>query len=106
MTQPDSAVRPAAGDVGAEAAWAALATVIDPEIGVDIVTLGLVYDLRVEPDTVTVTFTLTTPGCPLSEYITDAVVGAVGQVSDGRRVDARLVWDPPWGPHMIAGGGL
>lgn len=95
-----------APDVDGAAVWAALSTVIDPEIGVDIVTLGLVYGVQVAPDVVVVTFTLTTPGCPLAEYISDAVAAAVRGVSGGRRVEPRLVWEPRWSPAMIPEGAL
>ena len=96
----------AAPDVDGAVMWAALSTVIDPEIGVDIVTLGLVYGIQVEPDVVVVTFTLTTPGCPLAEYISDAVAASVEGVCGGRRVEARLVWEPRWSPAMIPEGAL
>src|SRR5690606_41140988 len=72
-TQPESA----AGPIDDACIWRALTTVVDPEIGLDIVTLGLIYDVALEGTTVRVTFTLTTPGCPMSNVITAGIEGAV-----------------------------
>ncbi|NNN02195.1 MAG: metal-sulfur cluster assembly factor [Acidimicrobiaceae bacterium] len=84
-------------------AWDALRGVIDPELGLDIVSLGLVYDVRTEGGTVVVDMTLTTPGCPASESMSLMAHYAVTQADerDGGVVDVRIVWDPPWSTQMI-----
>jgi metal-sulfur cluster biosynthetic enzyme len=89
-----------------DALWRALGTVIDPEIGLDIVTLGLVYSVRIDGDVAHVTHTLTTPGCPMEEYITRGIREATSLVRGLDRVETTLVWDPAWHTGMIQPGAL
>lgn len=82
--------------------WSALRTVIDPELGLDVVTLGLIFDVEISNDVVHVTHTLTTPGCPMEQIIGDGIRDAAMQVNGIIGVDRRLVWDPAWHAGMIA----
>ncbi len=83
------------------ALWEALRSVIDPEIGLNLVDLGLIYDLHIEGGQVRVTMTVTTPGCPMVQSLTFGVETAVLAVEgvDGVLVD--VVHEPPWNPDMI-----
>jgi len=85
--------------------WEALAGVIDPELGIDIVELGLVYGVELADHRVGITMTLTTPGCPLHDVIVDGVERALTRPG-GPMVDVEVVWDPPWDPGRIGAGGL
>jgi metal-sulfur cluster biosynthetic enzyme len=85
-----------------ETAWAALQSVFDPELYLDVVSLGLVYDVRGEGDILVVEMTLTTPGCPVSESLPEMARAAIVEATDGAvDVDVRVVWDPPWSPAMM-----
>jgi metal-sulfur cluster biosynthetic enzyme len=86
----------------ADAAWNALAGVYDPELCLDLVSLGLIYDVREENGTLIVEMTLTTPGCPVSESLPEEARAAVQQAAgDAAAVDVRVIWDPPWNPAMM-----
>lgn len=84
----------------------ALSEVIDPEIGIDIVTLGLVYDVEIQGSTVDVTFSLTTPGCPMEHAIRFGIIHAVSRIAGVEQVNANLVWEPRWHPGLVAEGVL
>jgi metal-sulfur cluster biosynthetic enzyme len=91
---------PAANAV--DAAWEALRSVNDPELYLDVVSLGLIYDIRETDGTILVEMTLTTPGCPASESLSEMVRAATQQcVGNSTAVDVRVVWDPPWSPALI-----
>jgi metal-sulfur cluster biosynthetic enzyme len=80
--------------------------VIDPEVGINIVDLGLVYDVRVNGTTVDIDMTLTTPGCPLHETIASAVQRTLETRHPGiGEIRLELVWDPPWDTDMITDAG-
>jgi len=78
-----------------------LVEVIDPELGVDIVDLGLVYDVKIDRGDVEVVMTLTTQGCPLGGFIEDEIVDALAQAPQIGRVKVTLVWEPPWDPECM-----
>lgn len=85
-----------------EAAWAALSGVYDPELYLDIVSLGLVYDVRDDDGTVVVEMTLTTPGCPASESLPEMAREAIEEGIGGTAaIEVRVVWEPPWTPAMM-----
>jgi metal-sulfur cluster biosynthetic enzyme len=85
-----------------EATWDALRSVYDPELYLDVVSLGLIYDIREADGTVFVEMTLTTPGCPASESLSEMVRAATQQcVGNSTAVDVRVIWDPPWSPALI-----
>lgn len=89
-------------DNAIDVAWSALRSVYDPELYLDVVSLGLVYDVREEDGTIVVEMTLTTPGCPASESLPEMARAAISQsVGNRTAVDVRIVWDPPWSPALM-----
>ena len=76
--------------------WDQLKTCYDPEIPVDIVELGLIYDVVINKDHVKIKMTLTTPNCPVAESLPKEVKDSVMQIDGIEKVDLDLVWDPPW----------
>jgi metal-sulfur cluster biosynthetic enzyme len=79
-----------------------LREVIDPEIGINIVDLGLVYDVGLSGDGVaTIRMTLTTPGCPLGGYLDDSIHETLWAAPGVTDIDVRIVWDPPWDPDQM-----
>ncbi len=79
----------------------ALRGVIDPEVGLDVVALGLVYGIDVTNGVVSVELTMTTPACPLGEQIVEDAERRVGAVAGVLQVQVELVWDPPWTPARM-----
>ena len=89
-------------DEAREAAWEALRGVYDPELYLDVVALGLVYDVRSEDGSLVVEMTMTTPGCPASQSLPELAAQAVQRaVGQSQPVQVRVVWDPPWHPGMM-----
>jgi len=91
--------------VTSEAIRDALHAVIDPELGMDIVDLGLVYGIEVIGTSVFVTMTLTTPLCPMSGLIPQRIREVIGSLSAVTDVRVDLVWTPPWRPEMVSAEG-
>jgi metal-sulfur cluster biosynthetic enzyme len=80
----------------------ALKNVIDPEIGLDIVNLGLIYDLHLEKDVVYVKMTMTVVGCPLASWILADTENKIREIPNVKDVKIELVWDPPWSVDRIS----
>jgi metal-sulfur cluster biosynthetic enzyme len=85
-----------------ELALDALYEVIDPELGVNIVDLGLVYDVLIDDGSVVVVMTLTTPGCPLAGFMEDEIHRCLSQFPQVRAAEVEIVWDPPWDPELMS----
>jgi metal-sulfur cluster biosynthetic enzyme len=79
----------------------ALREVIDPEMGIDIVALGLIYDIAIRGGRVDVKMTLTMPGCPMHDSITSGAQLALLNLDGVDDAHVDLVWDPPWHPGMM-----
>ncbi|MBE3599116.1 MAG: metal-sulfur cluster assembly factor [Limnochordaceae bacterium] len=80
----------------------ALRQVVDPELGLNIVDLGLVYGIDVQDGKVHIRMTLTAIGCPLSFMVNEMVNQAVRQIPGVESVEVELVWDPPWTPDKMS----
>ncbi len=86
-----------------ESILGALENVIDPELGIDIVNLGLVYKVDLDEEgTCTVTMTLTSMGCPLGPVIVDQVNTALSELPEIKKVDVNIVWQPVWNKDMMS----
>lgn len=81
----------------------ALKSVEDPEAGMNIVDLGLVYGISVEPGKVRVEMTMTSPACPVGAFLVDESAAAIRAVApEGTDVQVELVWEPPWTPERMS----
>jgi metal-sulfur cluster biosynthetic enzyme len=80
----------------------ALSNVIDPELGLDFVSLGLVYEVEIEDSDVYVTFTLTYPGCPIGPQVSEQMKEFVGDVPGVTEVVPNMVFTPPWTPEKMS----
>jgi metal-sulfur cluster biosynthetic enzyme len=80
----------------------ALSNVIDPELGLDFVELGLVYELEIEGGRVTITFTLTTPACPIGPQVSEQMQEFVGELPGVEEVVPNMVFSPPWTPDKMS----
>lgn len=82
-----------------------LRQVIDPELGCNIVDLGLIYGVTITDAKVAVAMTLTTPGCPMHESIRWGAQNALLQLDGVQAAEVEVVWDPPWDPSMMTDAG-
>lgn len=80
----------------------ALTNVIDPELGLDFVELGLIYEVEVEDGEVFVTFTLTSPGCPIGPQVTEQIEEFVGELEGVSGVYPKMTFQPAWTPEMMS----
>ena len=85
-----------------EEVYSAIATVIDPEVGFDIVSLGLIYGVKIEEGDVHVTMTLSTKGCPLHELIQQWTKDAVLKIEGAQNCEIEIVWEPAWNITMAS----
>ncbi|HHE48115.1 MAG TPA: metal-sulfur cluster assembly factor [Candidatus Acetothermia bacterium] len=76
--------------------------VIDPELGINIVDLGLIYDVEISGGQISVDMTLTTPGCPLAGTLAAQVEEVLRQAFPGFDVEVSLVWEPRWTPELMS----
>lgn len=79
-----------------------LESVIDPELGINVVDLGLIYNIQIEGNKISVDMTLTTPGCPMAGMLAGSVEQAVREAFAEADVEVSLVWDPPWTPDRLS----
>jgi len=85
-----------------EQVYNALRTCYDPEIPVNIVDLGLIYEVTVSDDNVHVVMTLTARGCPLHSLISQEVRERLGSIPGIKSANVQVVWDPPWDPSRLS----
>ena len=83
----------------------ALREVMDPELGISLVDLGLIYGIEVAGEKVSVKMTFTTPACPMVHFLVSSVENAVKKIGGVNEVDVQLVWDPPWTPDRMSDTG-
>ena len=100
MAPPAAADAPA--EFTADSLRESLKAVMDPEIGIDLVNLGLIYGIDVSDRNVKVDMTLTGPGCPVGPMLQSQVYGICASQPGARNVVVNLVWSPPWDPRTMA----
>ena len=99
---PDELPQTATASPDRDDVMEALENVIDPELGLDFVSLGLVYEVEIENRDVHVTFTLTTPACPIGPQVTEQMKEFVGEVEGVEKVFPKMVFSPPWSPERMS----
>ncbi len=88
-----------------ETVWEALRSIPDPEYGLNIVDMGLIYEVECTDGGIHVIMTLTTPSCPSGEWIYEGVKTALNNLSDAGMVEVDMVFEPPWTPEMLSAEG-
>jgi len=84
---------------------ACLESVTDPELGISVVDLGLIYNVLVEGNKISVDMTLTNPSCPMAGLVAGSVEEALRAAFPEAEVEVSLVWDPPWTPERLTESG-
>ena len=84
-----------------ESVFKALGTILDPEFGLSIVELGLIYDVNISDEQVTAVMTLTSPYCPAGDVIMGGVRSMLEKIGGGRVIQVQLTWEPRWTPAMM-----
>ena len=103
MKTTDSSDAPASiNPPGTDEVWRVLATILDPEFGINLVDLGLIYDVALEGADVRVAMTLTSAGCPAGDMMLGGVQHAVEALPGVGAVRVDLVWEPAWTPEMLS----
>lgn len=82
--------------------YTALKQVLDPEVGISIVDMGLIYGIELEDNKVGIFMTLTSPGCPAGPQILGQIDTKVRELEGVDEVDVNVVWSPPWTPDMLS----
>jgi metal-sulfur cluster biosynthetic enzyme len=80
----------------------ALRDVIDPELGLDFVELGLIYEVAVDAGSVSVTYTLTSPGCPIGPQVAEQIEEFVSDLDGVESVNSTMTFSPPWTPELMS----
>jgi metal-sulfur cluster biosynthetic enzyme len=80
----------------------ALRDVIDPELGLDFVELGLIYDVEIDDGTVRITYTLTSPGCPIGPQVSEQIEEFVSELNGVEEVLPTMTFSPPWTPELMS----
>ncbi len=79
-----------------------LKAVLDPEIGINIVDLGLIYGIEIKGSEVKVKMTFTMQGCPMSQYLVESAKNAVSKIEGLKKIEIDLVFEPPWTPEKMS----
>ena len=102
MTDDQNGTNGNGGAVTKEQVLEALKVVVDPELGINVVDLGLIYDVEVDEEAVIVTYTLTSMGCPVGPLIEQQMQQIVSTMPGVEIVDARMTFNPPWSPERMS----
>lgn len=99
---PAPSATPGSRVIGESEIYDALRLVLDPEVGINVLDLGLIYGVAVEGEDVRIDLTMTTPACPLGETLVRETRTALHAAGVAGLVDVNIVWNPPWAPEMMS----